>query len=77
MYGMKAVCLMGETSGYFVDPKSAQVVLEVLTKVLDIQIDFAELESKAKQIDQITSKLRDVDKVEGEAPSREDLGYIG
>jgi len=77
MYGMKAVCLMGETSGYFVDPKSAQAVLEVLTKVLDIQIDFAELESKAKQIDQITSKLRDVDKVEGEQPSREDLGYIG
>ena len=77
MYGMKAVCLMGETSGYFVDPKSAQAVLEVLTKVLDIPIDFAELESKAKQIDQITSKLRDVDKVEGEPPSREDLGYIG
>ncbi len=77
IYGMKAVCLMGETSGYFVDPKSAQAVLEVLTKVLDIQIDFAELESKAKQIDQITSKLRDVDKVEGEQPPREDLGYIG
>jgi len=71
------VCLMGETSGYFVDPKSAQAVLEVLTKVLDITIDFAELESKAKQIDQITSKLRDVDKVEGDQPSREDLGYIG
>jgi uncharacterized protein (TIGR00162 family) len=77
MHGMKAVCLMGETSGYFVDPKSAQAVLEVLTKVLDVQIDFAELESKAKQIDQITSKLRDVDKVEGDQPSREDLGYIG
>jgi len=75
MYGMHSVCLMGETSGYFVDPKSAQAVLEVLTKVLDIKIDFSELETRAKQIDQITSKLREVEaQVE---PSKEDLGYIG
>ena len=76
LHDMKAVCLMGETSGYFVDPKSAQAVLEVLTKVLDITVDFAELESRAKQIDQITSKLREV---EGppEQPGKEDLGYIG
>ena len=76
MYDMQAVCLMGETSGYFVDPKSAQAVLEVLTKALDVKIEFDELESKAKQIDQITSKLRDVDRLE-ETASKEDLGYIG
>ena len=76
MHGVQAVCLMGETSGYFVDPKSAQAVLEVLTKVLGLTIDFSELESKAKQIDQITSKLRDVDRVE-EPQGKEDLGYIG
>jgi len=76
MHDMKAVCLMGETSGYFVDPKSAQAVLEVLVKVLDVKVDFAELETRAKQIDQITSKLREV---EGppEQPGKEDLGYIG
>ncbi|PJB20939.1 MAG: proteasome assembly chaperone family protein, partial [Euryarchaeota archaeon CG_4_9_14_3_um_filter_38_12] len=32
--GMDGVCLMGETSGYFVDPKAARAVLEVLIKVL-------------------------------------------
>jgi len=73
---MRAVCLMGETSGYFVDPKSAQAVLEVLTKVLEVEISFTELESKAKQIDQITSKLRDIEATP-EAPEKEDLGYIG
>ncbi|MBI4416461.1 MAG: proteasome assembly chaperone family protein [Euryarchaeota archaeon] len=77
LHGMKAVCLMGETSGYFVDPKSAQAVLEVLTKVLDIQLDFAELEHKAKQIDQITSKLREVERGEEPREGKEDLGYIG
>ena len=75
-YDMEAVCLMGETSGYFVDPKSAQAVLEVLTKVLGIRISFEELENKAKQIDQITSKLRDTEGA-AEAPPKEDLGYIG
>src|SRR4030042_475134 len=34
LYGMKSWCLMGETSGYFVDPKGAQAVLEVLSRIL-------------------------------------------
>jgi len=76
MHKMQAVCLMGETSGYFVDPKSAQAVLEVLTKVLDVAIDFAELENRAKQIDSITSKLREVESPPEER-DKQDLGYIG
>jgi uncharacterized protein (TIGR00162 family) len=74
-YGMKSVCLMGETSGYLVDPKSAQAVLEVLGKILDIEIDFTELAVKAKQVDSITQKLKEI-----EAPREEQddqLGYIG
>ena len=75
LYGIRSVCLMGETSGYFVDPKGAQAVLEVLAKILDVKIDFAELESKAEQIDMITSKLREAEPQP--EPKREDLGYIG
>ncbi len=76
LYGIESVCLMGETSGYFVDPKSAQAVLEVLTHVLDLKISFSELENKAKQIDQITSKLREPE-LGTDMPAKEDLGYIG
>jgi uncharacterized protein (TIGR00162 family) len=75
IYGISSVCLMGETSGYFVDPKGAQAVLEVLARILDVKIDFAELEEKALQIDQITSKLREAEPES--QPKREDLGYIG
>jgi hypothetical protein len=75
LYGMRSVCLMGETSGYFVDPKGAQAVLEVLAKILGVKIDFAELEAKAEQIDMITSKLREAEPTV--EPKREDLGYIG
>jgi uncharacterized protein len=73
--GIEAVCLMGETSGYFVDPKSAQAVLGILTKALGITIDLSALDEKAKQIEALTSRLRDAElPVE---PKREDLGYIG
>ncbi len=40
-------------------------------------ISFTELESKAKQIDQITSKLRDIEAQPETPEKREDLGYIG
>jgi uncharacterized protein (TIGR00162 family) len=76
-YGIEAACLMGETSGYFVDPKSAEAVLRVLTKALKISIDFSELEVKAKQIDQITNKIRELEEAPPQRPKREDLGYIG
>ena len=68
---------MGETSGYFVDPRSARSVLKVLTEYLDVKLDYSSLETKAKQIDEITSKIReDMDEKE-EAEGREDLAYFG
>ena len=47
--GMSGACLMGETHGGYVDAKSAQSVLEVLSKVLEIKIDLAKLEHRAKE----------------------------
>ena len=75
VHGVEAVCLMGETSGYFVDPKGAEAVLRILSALLNVEVDFSALQDKAQQIDVITSKLK-----ENEAPQekrREDLGYIG
>ena len=70
------VCLMGETSGYFADPKSAQEVLKVLSKILKIEIDMSELELKANQIDKITSQIRDIEPPQAKKKD-EDLHYIG
>jgi proteasome assembly chaperone (PAC2) family protein len=66
---------MGETSGYFVDPKGAEAVLRILASILNVEIDFSDLESKAEQIDLITSKLKEIETPA--EPKREDLGYIG
>lgn len=73
--GQRAVCLMGETSGYFVDPKGAEAVLRILAGILNVEIDFSDLETKAEQIDLITSKLKEIENPA--EPKREDLGYIG
>jgi uncharacterized protein (TIGR00162 family) len=73
--GVEAVCLMGETSGYFVDPKGAEAVLRILSTLLKVEVDFSALQDKAQQIDVITSKLKEAE--EPQEKRREDLGYIG
>lgn len=80
LYDMHGVCLMGETSGYFVDPRSAEAVLKVLAKILEVPIDFSDLEGKAKEIDRIAQKIHEAEQRPPDAPApsaREDLGYIG
>jgi uncharacterized protein (TIGR00162 family) len=78
LYGMESVCLMGETSGYFSDPRSAGAILGVLSRVLHLDIDLSELENKAKEIDRIAARIREAEtKAPGESQPREDLGYIG
>ncbi len=74
--GIEAVCLMGETSGYFIDPNAARKLLMILSTLLDLELDLSKLEEKADQIERITTKLKDIEKMEKEG-SFEDLSYIG
>jgi uncharacterized protein len=74
--GIPGVCLMGETSGYLVDPKSAQSVLEILGKILKVELDFTELMTRAEQMDKLAQQLRDLERA-AEGPNEEDLRYIG
>jgi uncharacterized protein (TIGR00162 family) len=73
---IESVCLMGETSGYFADPKAAQAVLEVLTKIINVKVDFKQLELKAKEIDYMTSKLKDLEESIAE-DKKDELNYFG
>jgi len=75
MRGIKGVCLMGETPGYLVDPRSAKAVLSILSKITNIEINLSALEQKAKEIEYIAQQLREM-----ETPTKEksdDLKYIG
>ncbi|MGZ4940127.1 MAG: proteasome assembly chaperone family protein [Halobacteriota archaeon] len=72
-----AVCLMGETSGYLVDPQSAQAVLKVLCKALHLNINMQALEERAKEMEKIVARLREMEQAGiREVTSEEDLRYI-
>jgi uncharacterized protein (TIGR00162 family) len=79
MRGMKGACLMGETSGYIVDPNSAREVANVLTKILGLKISLASLDKKADELKKITERIKSIEKsmIEKEKGEREDLRYIG
>jgi len=55
--GMSGACLMGETHGGYVDAKSAQAVLEVLGKILDLKMDLNKLEMRAKQSEKFMKRI--------------------
>jgi hypothetical protein len=67
---------MGETSGYLVDPKSAQAVLEVLQGVLNFEIDYTSLEDRAEEMEEVVRKIQEMEQG-SPAATDEDLRYIG
>ena len=73
-----AACLMGITSGYIVDPKSAQAVLGVLSQALGIEVDMQALEEHAAEMEKIVAKLQEMQQMYASMSSaNEDLRYIG
>ncbi|MDY0385637.1 MAG: proteasome assembly chaperone family protein [Methanolobus sp.] len=77
-----AACLMGLTSGYLVDPKSAQSLLKVICKIFELDINVGPLEERAKEMEKIVARLREVEQQQKGIPEMstvndDDLGYIG
>jgi uncharacterized protein (TIGR00162 family) len=72
-----AACLMGETSGYLVDPKSAQAVLEILQSVVGFEVDFDSLEERADEMEEVVRKIQQMEEQNAPSAADEDLRYIG
>lgn len=75
--GIPAACLMGETSGYLVDPKSARAVLEVLQELLAFDVGYEQLEERAEEMEEVAEKIQEMQNQQSSIPSEEDLRYIG
>jgi hypothetical protein len=76
--GIKGVCLLGESPGYLViDARSAKSVLEVLTKVLGIDVDMSELEKRADETEQFIKKVQDMEKKQRLQQQLKELGDFG
>ena len=71
MYGIPSACIMGETSGYIIDARSARNVMNALCILLGVEADTSELAEAADQIDAASIAAPE----EAEAPA-EDLSYI-
>jgi hypothetical protein len=86
-YKMKGVCLLGETSGFSLipDPKSAEQILKILTKILNVKIDLSKLDKKVKEMEEFLKKVRTMESKElasllrtkMKPPKEEKLTYIG
>lgn len=84
-YGIKGVCLLGETVGVPIlpDPKSAKEVLKVLSKILKIKIDVSRLDKRVKEMQEFIRKIQDVQAralaqlMKRPKPEKEKLNYIG
>ncbi len=89
-YGIKGICLLGETVGFPIipDPKSAEEVLKILVKILNITLDTSKLDKKVKEMEDFIKKIQDVEKrtmaqlmrpagAEKPGEEKEKLTYIG
>jgi uncharacterized protein (TIGR00162 family) len=70
---IEGICLMGETSGYLVDPRSAHSLLGVLCGILGMDVDTTRLLERAEEMEHLVEKLR----ITEQAKSDEELNYIG
>ncbi len=76
--GIRGVCLLGESPGYLViDARSAKSVLEVLTKILGIDVDMSELEKRAQETEQFIKKVQDMEKKQRLQQQLRELGDFG
>jgi len=80
LLGMDGACLLGETSGYLVDPVASQAVLEALSRVMKLKVDLRALKDKAVEAKQVMGQIQTMTDQASEArgTSRSGQpGYIG
>ena len=86
--GMDGLCVLGETSGFPIvtDPKAAEVVLESVTKILNMKLDMSRLDKRVKEMERFIKRVESLQKKaimqiakDEKAPvsEKEQLRYIG
>lgn len=80
LLGMDGACLLGETSGYMVDPGASHAVLEALSRVIKLDVDLRALKDRAVEAKEVMGQIQDLAEQGAGArgASRSDQpGYIG
>ncbi len=77
--GLKGTCLLGETSGYVVDAKASKAVLETLLSMINVKVDMANLEKRAKDTEMLIQTIEQQMAGRGAPPEQQkprNTGYI-
>jgi len=59
--GIDALCLLGETLGYMPDPRAAKSVLKVLSRLLGITIDLADIDGEIAKLEERMERVRELE----------------
>ena len=55
--GLTGICILGETSGYVIDAKASKVVLEAISKILNLKLDMKEIIKRAEDTEQVIKSI--------------------
>jgi uncharacterized protein len=58
LHGMEGAALLGETSGYLLDPAASHSVLGSLSQILGLKIDMTSIEERAREAQQIFTQVQ-------------------
>ena len=79
--GYKGACVLGETPGFLLsDPKSTEAVLQALEEILDVELDYSDLDEKVQESQEVLKKLQNLKQSQSpdqDSGGNSDLGYIG
>jgi hypothetical protein len=76
--GMLGACLLGETQGAIIDPRSAESVLRVLMDILNFKVDMRELRERAKETERALSLIQgEMERRLKQEKTGEEAWYIG
>jgi uncharacterized protein (TIGR00162 family) len=78
------ICLLGETPGFLIsDPKATEAILKVLEKIINIKIDYSELNKKIAEAEKLIKKIQEIQSQAVQLPpqpqpkEKKDISYIG
>ena len=78
--GYDGFCIMGETSGYFIDAESAEALLNKFSDLLNFEINTDKLEERAEETKEMIAKAQQMEQDiinRANAGNPDDLRYIG
>jgi len=58
---MDALCLLGETRGYLPDPTAAKSIIEVLQRLLNIEVDNSGIDAEIEKAKKIGARMREIE----------------